>query len=148
MNDSAHLADTVDRFCQFIATLPGDALAERDWGPVEVLAHPVYHHELYVGLVEPFVTGTPAAPPTGRFRDLNAAAVEASRGIAPEELVARLQEANQRLVDLYRQHDPAEITLEIKAGATLRTLAELVPEAEAHIRNQLRKFRKDLRSDG
>jgi hypothetical protein len=146
MNDSSRLVETVDRFCQFITTLPASALAEQDWGPKEVLAHLVYHHELYVNLVEAFVADTPVAPPKGRFRDLNTEAVGASRGIALAELVDRLQKANQRLVEIYQQHNPSAITVEIKAGAKLRTLAELVPEVEAHIRNHLEKLRKVLQA--
>ncbi len=72
--------------------------------------------------------------------------IYASRGTTPAELVDRLQQANRRLLKLYQQHDPSEITVEIKAGATLRTLAELVPEVEAHIRNHLEKLRKGLQA--
>ena len=146
MKDSTRLTETVDQFCQFITALPASALVEQDWGPKEVLAHLVYHHELYVNLVEAFLAGTPVASPKGRFRDLNAAAVAASRGVSPARLVTRLQKANQRLVEVYQQSNPGEITVEIKAGAKLRTLAELVPEVEAHIRNHLEKLRKSLRS--
>lgn len=117
---------------------------EQDWGPKEVLAHLVYHHELYVNLVEAFLAGTLMEPPKGTFRELNAQAVAASRGIPPSELVDRFQKANQRLVEMYKHHNPSEITVEIKAGARLRTLAELVPEVEAHIRNHLKKLHKDL----
>ncbi len=146
MNDLARLVETVDRFCQFITALPVSALAEQDWGPKEVLAHLVYHHELYVKLIEAFLAGTLIEPPKGTFRELNAQAVAASRGIPPSELVDRFQKANQRLVEIYQQHDPSAIVVEIKAGAKLRTLAELVPEVEAHIRNHLEKLRKSLRS--
>ncbi len=146
MNDSERLTETVDRFCQVITTLEVGAIAEQEWGPKEVLAHLVYHHELYVNLLEAFIAGVPAVPPKGRFRELNADAVVASRGISPARLVTRLQKANQRLVEIYRQHDPGEIMLEIKAGAKLRTLAELVQEVEAHIRNQLEKLRQDLQA--
>lgn len=144
MNDSERLTKTVDRFCQFIAALPPDALAEQEWGPKEVLAHLVYHHELYANLVEAFLAGTPMEPPRGTFRELNAQAVAASRGIPPSELVDRLRKANQRLVELYQQNNPREIMVEIKAGAKLRTLAELVPEVEAHVRNHLKRLRKDF----
>lgn len=146
MNDSVRLEETVERFCRFITTLPTTALVEQDWGPKEVLAHLVYHHELYINLVEAFLAGRPVEPPKGRFRDLNAGAVAASRGITADDLVGRLREANRRLVELYRQYEPSEITVEIKAGAKLRTLAELVPEVEAHIRNHLEKLRKDLKA--
>jgi len=145
MNDSVRLTETVDQFCQFITALPASALVEQDWGPKEVLAHLVYYHELYVKLVEAFIAGVPAVPPKGRFQDLNAQAVAASRGVTPVELVERLQKANHRLVKLYQQHDPSKITVEIKAGAKLRTLAELIPEVEAHIRNHLRKLSKNLK---
>lgn len=146
MNDSARLVENVGRFCQFITTLSACALVEQEWGPKEVLAHLVYHHELYVKLVEMFLAGTPVEPPKGRFRDLNAEAVAASRGITATELADRLQAANQRLVKFYQQHDPSTITVEIKAGAKLRTLAELVPEVEAHVRNHLEKLRQGLQA--
>ncbi|OGO33300.1 MAG: hypothetical protein A2Z16_11455 [Chloroflexi bacterium RBG_16_54_18] len=146
MNDSARLVETVDRICQFITTLPAIALVEQDWGPKEVLAHLVYHHELYVNLVEAFLAGAPVLPPKVCFRDLNAEAVAASRGITPAELANRLQKANQLFVKFYQQYNPNEITVEIKAGAKLRTLAELVPEVEAHIRKHLEKLAKTLKA--
>jgi hypothetical protein len=91
MNNKARLVETVDRFCQFITALPVSALVEQDWGPKEVLAHLVYHHELYVKMVEAFLAGTPVAPPKGRIRDLNAQAVAASRGLTAAVLVDRLE---------------------------------------------------------
>jgi hypothetical protein len=141
MNDPATLEATVERFCRFITALPADALVEQAWGPKEVLAHLVYHHELYVTLTEGFVHGAPVAPPRGYGRELNAAAVAASRGVSVATLVARFRTATRQLVQLYRQHDPGAIPVEVRAGAKLRTLATLVPEAEAHTRNHLRKLR-------
>lgn len=146
MDDCERLADTVERFCQFISGLPASALVEQEWGPREVLAHLAYHHVLYVTLVEGVLSAQPVEPPKGRFSDLNAAAVAASRGTPAGELVARLRQANDRLVQLYREHNPAAITVQIKAGAKLRTLAELLPEAEAHIRNHLHKLRRRLKA--
>ncbi len=147
MNDIARLRDAVDRFSAFILALPADTLADQstdgasgEWGPREVLAHLVYHHELYVALVEAWVTGTAAAPPAGTFRELNAQAVAANAGVPAAALVARLQEANRRLEQLYLGHDPHTIGVAIKAGAKPRTLAALVPEVEAHLRNHLRKL--------
>jgi len=144
MNDSASLVETVDRFCQYVTALPKIAYESQVWGPKEVLAHLVYHHELYVNLVEAFLAGTPVASPKGRFRDLNAEAVAASRETTVDKLADRLKMANQQLVKFYQQHDPNTIVVEIKAGAKLRTLAELFPEVEAHIRNHLEKLRKGL----
>jgi len=67
MNDTNRLTDTVNQFCRFMETLPASALVGQDWGPKEVLAHLVYHHELYVTLVQAFVARAPFDPPTGRF---------------------------------------------------------------------------------
>ncbi len=144
MNDVGRLSATVGQFCQFIESLSAQALTEQDWGPKEVLAHLVYHHELYVRLAEVHLLHESMAPPAGRFRDLNAAAVTASRGVSPAALTRRLRKANRRLVEICRLHDPEKIVIEIKAGAKLRTLRELVREAEAHIRNHLRALRKGL----
>jgi hypothetical protein len=147
VSDVTRLRDTVDRFSAFILALPVDTLASQstdgasgEWGPREVLAHLVYHHELYIALVEASVAGTIVHPPAGTFRELNAQAVAANAGIPTAALVARLQEANRRLERLYLAHDPHTIVVEIKAGAKPRTLAALVPEVEAHIRNHLRKL--------
>ncbi|MDD5466362.1 MAG: hypothetical protein PHS96_01010 [Anaerolineales bacterium] len=144
MNGADRLSETVNRFCQFIEAIPPQALGEQDWGPKEVLAHLVYHHELYVSLAEAYLVGAPMTPPTGRFCDLNAAAIAASRGVSPATLVSRLQKANRRLVELYQLHDPEKIIIEIKAGAKLRSLGQLVQEVEAHIRNHLCTLRKEL----
>ena len=148
-SDIARLRDTLERFSAFIQALPADALAEpppgealREWGPQEVLAHLVYHHELYVALVEAWVAGAPAQPPAGTFRELNTQAVAANTGIPASVLVARLQEANRRLERLYLAYDPNAIVVEIKTGAKPRWLAALVPEVEAHIRNHLRKLQR------
>jgi hypothetical protein len=146
MNDCERLMETVDRFSQFIITLPADAVAEQEWGPKEVLAHLVYYHELYVNLIEATLAGVPAMPSQGRFRDLNATAIQASRGVPVPQLVERLQEANRRLVSLYDAHDPDAIVVKIKAGAKLWTLTGLVPEVEAHIRNHLDKLCRSLKA--
>jgi hypothetical protein len=136
------LEGTVERFCVYVLSLPESALAEQDWGPKEVLAHLVYHHELYVHLVETYLAGVPVEPPQGRFRDLNAAAVAATRGEPVLELVERFRRANRRLLELYRDNDPKLIPVEIKARSKLRTLAGLLPEVEAHIRGHLYQLRR------
>ncbi|MEW6716391.1 MAG: hypothetical protein AB1345_02640 [Chloroflexota bacterium] len=145
MDETEKLTDTVNHFCRWITALPADMLVEQDWGPREVLAHIVYYHELFVNLVEARLSKKEFPPPEGSFRELNAAAVSASRGISPSILVDRLKKANARLVELYQRHNPEDIILEIKAGAKPRRLAELVPEVEAHIRNHLKKLQKVTR---
>jgi len=140
MNDTERMSETVDRFCQFIATLPISSLVEQDWGPKEVLAHLVYHHELYVKLIEAFLSYAPLSPPEGTFRELNASAISLFKEMSPSDLVGRLQIANRRLVELYQIHNPDEIVIVIKAGAKPRTLRALIPEVEAHVRNYLHKL--------
>jgi len=142
MSDTERLTETVVRFCQFIEGLPESALLDQDWGPKEVLAHLVYHHELYVRLVEAFLAGEPVDLPRGRFSDINASAVTMNKEVPVAKLINRFMLANQRFVFLYQQHDPNIIILQIKAGAKLRTLAGLITEVEAHIRNHYAKLMK------
>lgn len=142
MNDLDRLANTVDELSQYIRTLSAPDLADQAWGPKEVLAHLVYHHELYVKLIEASVARIAIDPPKGRFRELNARAVAANRGLSHLALVARLRKANRRLAALYEACDPNAIVIEIKSGAKPRTLAQLVPEVEAHIRHHLFKLRR------
>jgi len=75
---------------------------------------------------------------------VNATAVAASWGVSPAALVDRFRKANWRLAEFYGQHDPEKVVIEIKAGARLRTLAQLIPEIEAHIRNHHGALRKNL----
>jgi hypothetical protein len=49
------------------------------------------------------------------------------------------------LVELCQLHNPEAIIAAIKAGAKPRTLEQLVLQVEAHIRNHLRKLRRDLK---
>ncbi len=140
LTDTQQLEVTVGRFCHFISELPLSALVEQEWGPKEVLAHLVYHHELYVRLAESQVTGKIEFPPKGRFRDLNAIAVAASRGVSISELIERLRVANRKLILIYKQNDPKIIRFEIKEGYKQWTLSNLVPRVEAHIRSHLVKL--------
>ncbi|MCL5429645.1 MAG: maleylpyruvate isomerase N-terminal domain-containing protein [Chloroflexi bacterium] len=147
MNNVDRLIVTVERFCAFITGLPDAALEEEDWGPREVLAHLVFHHELYVTLVEAKISGKQVGLYRGRFSDMNALAVSANRGVLPDQLVERFIKANQRLVVLYKEHDPRKICFQIKADSKPRSLAALIPEVEAHIRNHFEKLRKEYRVD-
>jgi hypothetical protein len=134
------LCTTVEDFCVFIEALPERALVESSWGPREVLAHLVYHHESYVEQVSALVSGEPYEPPKGRFSDLNAHAIENSRGVPIAELLRRFRRANEALCGFYRRPDVRAIVREIKKGAKPRSLAVLITEVEAHIRNHHRKL--------
>jgi hypothetical protein len=139
------LRATVDAFCSFIEGLPEDALAEGEWGPKEVLAHLVFWHESYVAQTEALLAGEPFMPPEGRFSDLNAQAVAASRGVPVAELLRRFRAANERLCCICGEQDAEAIVLEAKQGSKRWTLAALVPRIEAHIRNHQRKLERKFK---
>jgi hypothetical protein len=106
--------------------------------------------------VEALLAREPFEPPQGRFSDLNAQAVAASRGVPVADAstglspspVRRFRAANERLCILYEAHDPTSIMLEIKQRAKPRTLAGLVPEIEAHVRNHRRKLEREVQHGG
>ena len=146
VKSTIELSQSIETFCNFIEKLPSNYLEEQVWGPREVLAHLVFHHELYVKLVEADVFKLPLVPLEGKYREINARAVAANHGCSVEQLVERLRLANRRLVELYEAYDPTHIAVQIKAGVKVRSLAELVPGVEAHVRNHLGKLQKDCRT--
>ena len=156
MSEIEELRATVDAFCRFVEGLPEAALVEQEWRPKEVLAHLVFYHESYIAQVEALLTREPFEPPQGRFSDLNAQAVTASRGVPVADastglspnLVRRFQAADERLCALHEAHDPTSIVLKIKQRAKPRTLAGLVPEIEAHVRNHRRKREREVQHGG
>jgi hypothetical protein len=148
MHATERLTATVDAFSNFINQLPGEALQEQLWGPKEILAHILFYHESVLAQLRTLLQNEPFQPPEGRFSDLNAQAVAASQGVPVSELVDRLRIANQSLCRLAERADLGSVLVEIKKGAKLRALDDLVPELEAHIRNHHRKLAFPDRSKG
>lgn len=146
MTDLERLSITTEAFCRFIEGLPQDALAEQEWGPKEVLAHLVSYHELYVAQMEALLAGAPFEPPQGRYSALNAQAVACSRGVLPDELVARFRAADHRLCALAASPQAKDVVLEIKKGVKPRRLDSLILEIEAHVRNHLQQLQKNQRA--
>lgn len=144
MSELDKLRATVGAFCHFIEGLPEAALAEQAWGPKEVLAHLVFYHESYVAQVTALVAGEPCPLPEGRFRDLNAQAVAANRGVPAVELTRRFRAADARLRELYEAHDPTRLVLRVKRGAKPWTLAALIPRVEAHVRNHQHQLEREI----
>jgi hypothetical protein len=140
MNDSEKLRETVETFCRFIEQLPTAALTDQAWGPKEVLAHLVFYHEGYVRQIEARLAGRPFDLPKGRYNDLNAQAAAAGRSVPVDELVRRLRAADERLRGLYVAYNPAQIMVEIKQGAKIWPLADLVPAVESHVRGHWQKL--------
>ncbi len=142
MVETTKINKTVELFCQFIKALPESSLVDQEWGPKEVLAHLVFHHERYVKLAESWLDHMPCEPLRGKYRQINAQAVAMNRSQSVAALLGRFVEANRRFVQTCTQHNPEKILVEIKSGVKVRTLAELLPEVEAHIRNHLIKLQK------
>ena len=132
------LKETVDAFCQFVQELPDADLADREWGPKEVLAHLVFWHERHVAQIETILAQEPFAGPEGRPKDLNAQAVEAGRSQPVDELARRLQVADERLRGFGRTLDPQDVVLEVQSH--LHTLEGAIARIEAHIRNHHRRL--------
>ena len=76
------LRTVVAAFGRFIAELPDTAVVEKACGPKEVLADLVFWMESFVLQTDALLANQPPQPPQGSFDDLNAQAVEASRGVA------------------------------------------------------------------
>jgi hypothetical protein len=148
---SPHTAEELDKavavFCRFIRDLPETDLVEKAWGPKEVLAHLVFYSENYVTQVEAILAGQPAEPPWGRWDDLNARVVEASRGVTVGELLRRFESATERLCAVAEVRDPERITLQVTQGSTRRTLAQLMGEEAGHIRHHLRALERQARRE-
>jgi hypothetical protein len=143
IDDPARLTATVESFCAWIESLPASDLRPRDWGPREVLAHLVYWHESYVRRTAAVRAGKPPALPEGRFADINAHAVASLRTVPVRRLVRRLRAANRRLCAQAAEGNPRRIVFRIKRDSRPWKLADLIPAAEAHIRNHLRAIRKE-----
>ncbi|HEX6384797.1 MAG TPA: maleylpyruvate isomerase N-terminal domain-containing protein [Anaerolineae bacterium] len=138
LDEVEKLRETVAVFCRFIRELPEVDLAVQTWGPKEVLAHLVFWHERYVAQIEALRAGEPFAGPEGRLKDLNALAVEASRGVAVAELLRRFEAADERLREFGRTLDPQNVILEVQSHR--HTLDGAISSIETHIRNHHQKL--------
>ena len=143
IDDPACLTDTVEAFCSWIESLPPRRLREQDWGPKEALAHLIYWHEHYLAQTKAALAGKTPRLPAGRFADLNAQAVAKYRALEGAALVRRFRSANRRLCALASGNDPRKIAFRIKQDSRLWRLSDLIPAAQAHIRNHLRALKKE-----
>jgi hypothetical protein len=141
--DIERLTSTVEDFCAWIESLPARATRPQEWGPREVLAHLVYWHEHYLLQSRQILAGKPCTPPSGRFADMNAGAVEKFQTTPIPLLTKRFQLANRRLCRLASPGQAGKIAFSIKHGSKRWRLAELIPAVEAHIRNHLRELKRE-----
>lgn len=142
------LQATVSKFCAYVQALPEQAVPNQTWGSQEILAHLVFYHESFVAQVEGLLAQRSVDPPSGRQNEVNARAVAANQGVSRAELLERLQRADERLHHLAQTHDPQTLQFEIRKGAGLRTLEDVLGVAESHIRNHHVKLRKTVRLHG
>jgi hypothetical protein len=135
MSGIEELYEAVDDIGRFIGRLPKADLVEKAWGPREVLAHLVFWIESYVAQVDALLAGDTPVLLRGRFDDLNAQAVQASRGIPVEDLLRRHRKACEHLCQVARTHDPESIVFSLKKGSSFRRPLIGYLSAEAgHIR--------------
>jgi len=141
------LREAVARFWRFVSELPDGALVEKAWGPKEVLAHLVFWHESYVAQAEAWPSTGAVGLPRGRFEEINARAVAASRGLPAADLLRRYRDANKRLCRLAQADEADSITLRLKRGSVPRPLAWFVTAEAGHIGHHLGILERQARRD-
>jgi hypothetical protein len=141
--DIERLTSTVEDFCGWIESLPAEDTAAQEWGPREVLAHLVYWHEHYLSQSNAILKGQALRPPAGRFAGMNARAVEKFHNLSIPALTKKFRTANRRLCGIARGSDSRKIAFSIKQGSKRWRLSDLLPAAEAHVRNHKMKLIKN-----
>ncbi len=135
MQAAQQLRAAVNAFGHFIAELPDNAVVEKACGPKEVLAHLVFWMESYVVQTDALLANQPSEPPHGSFDDLNAQAVDASRGVSAAALLRRHQAASDQLCRIAQIHDPKRMVFVLKKGSAIQRPLTWYLTAEAnHIR--------------
>lgn len=129
------LRTAVNAFSRFIAELPDTTVVEKACGPKEVLAHLVFWMESFVVQTDALLANRPPKPPQGSFDNLNAQAVEVSRGVAVDILLSHYQAASEHLCHIAQTHDPERIVFVLKKGSAVQRPLTWYLTAEAnHIR--------------
>jgi hypothetical protein len=145
MNATEELCQAVGDIRRFIVALPQADFVEKAWGPREVLAHLVFWIESYVTQVDALLAGETPLLLQGRFDDLNAQAVQASRGVSVEELLRRHQAACEHLCQVARTHDPESIVFVLKKGSSFRrSLPQYLSAEASHIRSHQRILERQV----
>lgn len=137
----------VDAFCGYIEGLPEAALADKAWGPKEVLAHLVYWQEIWVAQAEAILAQRPYTLLRGRYEDVNAEVVRASRGVPVGELLRRFRDVRARLLHLARAPGAERLQLRLKVGATLQPLVWLISAEAEHVDDHRRTLERQAARD-
>ncbi|MEM7133802.1 MAG: hypothetical protein AAF702_46330 [Chloroflexota bacterium] len=140
MNDCEKLEQTVNGFCEYISSLPDENKAEATWGPKEVLAHLVQFHENFVDQAEALLADKEFGNLQGRFDQVNAQAVDSSRGVMVEKLTQRFKVADKRLRHFALSCDAEKLQVKLKADSKPQSLASVITMVEHHIRSHHRKL--------
>ena len=123
-------------------------LAEKACGPKEVLAHLVFWLESYLVQVEAILAGDKPEPPQGHFDDLNAQAVEASRGVPVTKLLDRHRAACERLGYVAHTNDPEKVIFTLKKGSAFRhPLTKYLTAEAGHIRWHQKILERQVNQD-
>jgi hypothetical protein len=99
-----------------------------------VLAHLVFWHETYVGIIRALVEGRQPRLATGTFKDLNAHAVRELESETIPRLLERLARAQARLRTLYGPARAGDVALSFRVGSKQWPIDEAVDKIAGHTR--------------
>jgi len=141
----AGLDDAVDEFVRAFQSAPPSDPVYPGWRSHEVLAHLVFWHETYAGILQAVRAGREPVLMEGVFRDFNRQAAERLRSVPGRVLIERLQHAN-RLVGEGLRSFPAHARIRIKEGSKPRGPVEFATAIEGHFRGHLADLRHVTRT--
>ncbi len=141
----ADLDEAIAAIAALYRRLPAEALTARPvnaWGPRELLCHLVFWHEQYATIAEALSAGAPPLLQPGTFRELNVRAVLENRDCTLDELLARLDGAQQRLAAIAHSSDEIPWSIAFKQGGTARPFPEALRLIAGHIRGHGEQVRR------
>jgi uncharacterized protein with von Willebrand factor type A (vWA) domain len=141
----ARLHTTIASFTQFIQELPDELLQPAGWGAREILAHIVFWHEIHAATIEAICNGREPHLLSGVFREFNARAVKENVGASIEQLLERLQRAQEKMEQTASLPGVMQRSMFIKQGSKERSIQEVLERIEAHIRGHHVELRREYR---
>lgn len=134
----------LDDFASLYGSLPSSARSSSDgpaWGPREALAHLAFWHEQYAAITEALARGAPPPLLEGTFKAWNARAVVLLREETEEALLARLREAQRRLLAAVEHSDAAAWSMSFRRGSKPWPMPRALELIAGHIRLHASRLR-------
>jgi hypothetical protein len=107
----------------------------------EVLAHLVFWHCEYVGIVQALRNDIQPELSVGTFAELNAAAAVGFACVPVENKVNQLVANHKTLARELRQISDLSVEIPIKQGGRTKSVRDRVPTIETHIHNHVRRLK-------